>query len=97
MVLKVFRISIKQKNQLGMMVGIGCGLVFATQTFAYVLLNLGVLRSTDVYLPLFTYGANGTFVSYVLLGLVLSIFRYQNVVPQTVKRARWKVIEVREK
>lgn len=88
MIFQVFRISIKQKNQLGMMVGIGCGLVFATQTFAYVLLNLGVLRSTDVYLPLFTYGANGTFVSYVLLGLVLSIFRYQNVVPQTVKRAR---------
>lgn len=97
MIVQVFHISMKQKNQLGMMIGIGCGLVFATQTFSYLLLNLGILRSTDVYLPLFSYGANGTIISYVLLGLVLSVFRYQDILPQTIKKARWKIVEVSEK
>lgn len=97
MIVQVFRISMKQKNQLGMVIGIGCGLVFATQTFSYLLLNLGILRSTDVYLPLFSYGANGTIISYVLLGLVLSVFRYQDILPQTIKKSRWKIVEVSEK
>ena len=69
----------RQKNQLGMMMGISCGTVFFLQTVTYVLINVGILR-TGGYCPFIVGGGAGTIVTYVLLGILLSIYRYQNVV-----------------
>lgn len=77
----IVKISINQKNQLGMVMGIGCSLVFAVQMIAYLLVNVSLLPATAMYLPLFTYGRTGTFVSFALIGILLSIYRYQNVLP----------------
>lgn len=76
---KMFHVSIRQKNQLGNIIGLGCSLVFAVQIILYFLVNLTLLPVTAVYLPLFTYGGTGTAVTYALIGILLSIYRYQNV------------------
>lgn len=77
---KVFRISLRQQNQLGQMVGVGCGLVFCVQILECVGMNLGLegVRST-LFLPFFSYGNGSAVVFYLLLGLVLSVYRYKDI------------------
>ncbi|SHJ89367.1 FtsW/RodA/SpoVE family cell cycle protein [Hespellia stercorisuis] len=81
LIYKIFRISTKQKNQLGMMMGIGCGLSLGAQVLGYTLYNFGIVSGGMIsYLPLLSYGAGGTAMTYYILGLVLSIHRYQSVI-----------------
>ncbi|MFA9465168.1 MAG: FtsW/RodA/SpoVE family cell cycle protein [Velocimicrobium sp.] len=79
LVIKIFKVSFHQKNQLGMMMGCGCGLAFAIQSIIYMLQNMGLFPITSVYLPLFSFSGTGTIVTYCLLGILLSIYRYQNI------------------
>jgi cell division protein FtsW (lipid II flippase) len=79
LIYKVFHISIRQKNQLGMMIGIGCGLVFFVECIEYVLMNLGIGISNGGFLPFFSYGRNTIMIHYILLGMLLSIYRYKNI------------------
>ena len=81
-VMKIFHISIKQKNQLGMIVGMGCGFAFFTKIAASILINLQLIPFFSISMPFLSYGGSGTIVSYILLGLVLSIYRYKNILPK---------------
>lgn len=80
-IMKVFQISITQKNQLGMIIGMGCGLVFLLKTAVGLLINLQLIPYISISMPFLSYGGSGTIVSYILLGLVLSIYRYKNILP----------------
>ena len=80
--MKVFRISITQKNQLGMIVGMGCGLAFFIKISASILINLQLIPYFSISMPFLSYGGSSTIVSYILLGLVLSVYRYKNIVPK---------------
>lgn len=80
-IMKVFQISVTQKNQLGMIVGTGCGLVFLVKTGIGVLINLQMIPYVSISMPFLSYGGSGIIVSYILLGLVLSIYRYKNILP----------------
>lgn len=97
LILKMFKISMNQKNQLGMIMGLGCGLVFTILAFTFVLQNIGLYPTTIVFLPLFSFGATGTMVSYFMLGLLLSIYRYQNILSsKKTKRRKVKLLVVEE-
>lgn len=73
-----FHLSILQKNQLGMIMGSGCAIVLLVQFVFYVLCNSGFLPSA-IYCPFITYGGAGMLTTYILLGIMLSVYRYQNV------------------
>lgn len=79
LVFKILRISLNQKNQLGMVIGVGCGSMFGIQIALYFLENIGLLPYSYLYLPLFSMGGTGMIVTYFLLGIVLSIYRYQDI------------------
>ncbi len=79
---KGLHISLAQKNQLGMIMGAGCAVGFLIQFILYVLYNTGILPAAAIYCPFITYGGSGALVTYVLLGLVLSVYRYQNVLAE---------------
>lgn len=81
LILRVFRISFRQKNQLGMILGCSCGVVFLFQMGISIGMNLGLLPTTAAILPFFSAGGTGIVVSYVLLGLTLSVYRYKNILP----------------
>ena len=81
-VMKIFHISIRQKNQLGMIVGLSCGLAFLMKITASILINLQLLPFFSISMPFLSYGGSGTIVSYILLGLVLSVYRYKNILPK---------------
>lgn len=80
LLLRLLRASLKQKNQLGMIMGVGCTAVFLMQILFYAISNAGVVIFGGTYCPFLTYGGSGILVTYLLLGLLLSIYRYQNVV-----------------
>lgn len=71
--------SVRQKNQLGMLMGVGCSTALMMQTVFYLLDNLGVVPGIGSYCPFLTYGGTGCIVTYILLGILLSVYRYQNV------------------
>lgn len=80
-IFKIFRISLTQKNQLGIIVGTGCGLVFLVKTTVGILQNLQLIPYVSVSIPFLSYGGSNVMVSYILLGLVLSVYRYKNILP----------------
>ncbi len=85
-IMKIFHISVTQKNQLGMIVGMGCGIAFLTKTAVSVLMNLQLLPYAAISMPFLSYGGSNTIVSYILLGLVLSVYRYKNILPTENRR-----------
>lgn len=86
MIQKIFCVSVRQRNQLGMIVGCGCGMVLFLMTCFSILQSFGLFPITSVVLPFFSNSGSGTLVFYILLGLVLSIYRYQNI--PVIKRKR---------
>lgn len=82
LVIKIFRISFCQRNQLGMILGCACGTVFLLQALLCVAMNLGWIPVTSATLPFFSSGGSGIVVSYTLLGLVLSVYRYKNILAE---------------
>lgn len=88
---RFLHISLKQKNQLGMMMGICCSVVFVVQMLFYIMGNTGIWLG-GAYCPFLTFGGTGMVVTYVLLGLLLSIYRYQNVIGESgaVEKKMWR-------
>ena len=89
-VMKIFHISVTQKNQLGMIIGTGCGIAFLVKITASLLINLQILPYFSISMPFLSYGGSNTFVSYILLGLVLSVYRYKNILPSESKKHKTK-------
>ena len=81
-------ISLNQKNQMGMIMGTGCSIVFILEFGIYVLDNMGILFIGSTYCPFLTYGGGGMMVTFMLLGIILSVYRYENVFPEQSGRKR---------
>ncbi len=79
LVVKVFAISFRQKNQLGMSMGCGCGMILLLNIVLNIGECLGLLPVTEIFLPFFSAGGGNLIVCYVLMGMILSIYRYKNV------------------
>lgn len=79
---RALHVTVKQKNQLGAMVGFGCGLMLLAQTMTYVLANLGVGFLTQKTIPFLSFGLQGAVANGVLLGLILSIYRYKDILQE---------------
>ena len=91
MIVMIFQIATRQNNQLGMLMGYGCGMIFALNTVINVFENLGLLPVSSTFLPFFSAGRSNLILSYALIGLMLSIYRYKNVYPRHVQKRnrRW--------
>lgn len=85
MIFFIFGTALKQKNQLGMMMGCGCGMIFLVSFIINILENLGVLPLTETFFPFLSAGGSYIIVSYGLTGIILSIYRYKNIYPRHVK------------
>lgn len=82
--------SVRQKNRIGNMMGFGCCAAFLIQIVFYVLGNTGFLPFGSMYCPFLTCGGTGILVTNVLLGILISIYRYQDIPLKTEKnRLKW--------
>lgn len=75
----VFRISYRQKNNLGYIVGCACGIAIGLQCLTNILIVFGVLPLADTSLPFFSVGMSFMVADYMLMGLILSIHRYKDI------------------
>lgn len=83
--ISIFHVAVRQKNQLGMIMGSGSGMVLSASFLINMLENLRLLPRTATFLPFFSAGGSYIVVSYALLGIVLNIYRYKSVYPQQLK------------
>lgn len=81
LVVKIFSISFRQKNQLGMCMGCGCGVIILLNVIINVGVNTGLLPLARTFLPFFSTGGSSIIVCYILMGIILSIYRYKNIYP----------------
>ena len=79
LVVKTLRLSSRLTNQLGMMISLGCGCVFAIETAHYLLANCGFSPLAQTYLPFFSSGLRAALVTYLFSGLLLSVYRYKDI------------------
>ena len=63
--------------------GVGCGITLVLQAAWYVLTNLGLVLIGPIYCAFITKGGSGTIITYILCGIMLSIYRYQNVAAES--------------
>ena len=75
----LFRMIYKQKNRLGKIVGYGCLMVIVAEIAGNLMINFGFYTISTGGLPFFSYGGHHTVTIYVLLGVIFSIHRYQNL------------------
>lgn len=85
LVIWIFSAALHQKNQLGMMMGCGCGMLFLLNTGINILENLSFFPATQTFLPFLSAGGSSIVFSYLLIGIVISIYRYKNVYPQHIR------------
>ena len=84
LVMVIFGAAIKQKNELGMMMGFGCGMIFLLNILINLLCTMGVIPPASAFLPFLSVGKSNIILSYALIGMVMSIYRYKDVYPRNV-------------
>lgn len=85
LVVFVFSACIKQKNELGLVMGFGCGMVLALNTALNLLCATGVIPPASSFLPFFSVGRSNIILCYALIGIIMSIYRYKDVYPKHTK------------
>lgn len=88
LVFRLFRVSLRQKNRLGMLMGAGSAVVMTAQVLIYVLCNMGIILPGTIYCPFLTGGGTVMLVTYVIFGILLSVYRYQDIPLEEGERAR---------
>lgn len=63
-----------------MIMGTACSTLFILQLILYFINNLGIMP-TETNIPFLSYAGTGAVITYILIGILLSICRYQNILP----------------
>ena len=87
----MLRISLKQKNQLGMMIGVGVSMVLICNVVLTVLIIIGAFPRMSTFFPLISLSESNIIVTYALIGIVLSIYKYKSIYPKYVSAATPKI------
>lgn len=88
LVVFIFGTAIKQKNELGMVMGFGCGMIFLLNVVINILCSVGILPPTSSFLPFFSIGRSNILLCYALVGIMMSIYRYKDVYPKSIKTSQ---------
>lgn len=80
---KAFRLSFKQKNQLGSMISLGCVCLLFVKSMLYLLSNIAVFNVfAQMSMPFLSYGLGNAVANGVLVGLLLSVYRNTDIVSE---------------
>ena len=78
-VARAVNITRSQKNQMGFIISFGCMLIPAVNCVQGVLENLGYFPITTIMMPFVTYGGSTTVMYSIIIGILLSVHRYEKV------------------
>ena len=88
LVVFMFGTSVRQKNELGMVMGFGCGMIILLNVFLNLAGIFGWIPLTSTFLPFLSAGRNNILLCYALVGIILSIYRYKDVYPKKFKASQ---------
>ena len=88
LVVFMFGTSVRQKNELGMVMGFGCGMIILLNISLNLAGIFGWVPLTTTFLPFLSVGRNNILLSYALVGIILSIYRYKDVYPKKFKASQ---------
>ena len=88
LVVFMFGTSVRQKNELGMVMGFGCGMIILLNVFLNLAGIFGWIPLTSTFLPFLSAGKNNILLCYALVGIILSIYRYKDVYPKKFKASQ---------
>lgn len=71
----------KIKNGYGFYVSLAACTILAVQFIVGILVNFGLLPATSIYVPFVSFGLTGYVVGMALVGLVLSVWRRDDIIP----------------
>lgn len=84
LLIRAFRIVKKQKSYLGFMVSLSCALILTEQIIGYIYCNFTNTRLTVLinqqYFPFLSRGGRNILCSFIITGLLLSIYRNTDLV-----------------
>lgn len=87
-VMLIFGASIKQKNELGMVMGFGCGMIFLLNIMINLLGALGLIPPASSFMPFLSIGRSNILLCYALVGIIMSIYRYKDVYPRKIRTSQ---------
>lgn len=88
---KLFRMAIAQKNELGMLITISCIMLLVLEFLLNIAMNALNVPVMATYLPFVSAGNQSLLVSYVLIGIILSTYKYKSVLPKQIEIKKRKV------
>lgn len=88
LVMFIFGASIKQKNELGLVMGFGCGMIILLNIVINLLGAVGVIPPASSFLPFISIGRDNILLCYALIGIIMSIYRYKDVYPKSIKASQ---------
>ena len=88
LVVFMFGTSVRQKNELGTVMGFGCGMIILLNISLNFAGMLGWIPLTSTFLPFLSVGRNNILLCYALVGIILSIYRYKDVYPKKFKASQ---------
>ena len=88
LVVFMFGTSVRQKNELGTVMGFGCGMIILLNISLNFAGMFGWIPLTTTFLPFLSVGRNNILLCYALVGIILSIYRYKDVYPKKFKASQ---------
>lgn len=88
LIMFIFGASIKQKNELGMVMGFGCGMIILCNSVLNLLGALGIIPPASTFLPFLSIGRSNILLCYALVGIIMSIYRYKDVYPKKIRASQ---------
>ena len=88
LVVFMFGTSARQKNELGTVMGFGCGKIILLNVSLNLAGIFGWIPLTSTFLPFLSAGRNNILLCYALVGIILSIYRYKDVYPKKFKASQ---------
>lgn len=87
---KAFRLSFKQKNQLGSIISLSCVCLLSVKSILYLFANIAVFNVfAQMSMPFLSYGMGNAVVNGVLTGLLLSVYRNTDIVSEKNIKSRY--------
>lgn len=75
LVWRVMRIAIMSSSNFPRLFAVGFAIIFFSQIFIHIGMNLGILPIIGISFPLVSYGGSNLLVTYIGLGILLNIYR----------------------
>lgn len=80
--LRSLRISLMQSNRLGFLLGISCSLFLILKSVIYAAMNFGIAPVIGIDMPFLTFGLRCTILNSLFVGIILSVYRHTNLLPE---------------